>query len=125
MKLARQKIKRILYTVLETIISQVISQSFCKIALNAEELELLEFALVIPFLKKIVIEGFLTSFNVSRAWFMLTILIKAYCVIVLVDTKPIYLNKPYLFQNKIFCLDKIYLCFSKIKLSKLTLYKLT
>ena len=39
---------------------------------------------------------------------MLTILIKAYCVNVVVDIKPIYLNKHYLFQNKIYDLDKIY-----------------
>ena len=39
---------------------------------------------------------------------MLTILIKVYCVNVVVDTKSIYLNKHYLFQNKIY-LDKIYL----------------
>ena len=39
---------------------------------------------------------------------MLTILIKAYCVNALVDIKPIYLNKYYLFQNKIYYLDKIY-----------------
>ena len=39
---------------------------------------------------------------------MLTIVIKAYCVNVVVDIKPIYLNKHYLFQNKIYDLDKIY-----------------
>ena len=55
---------------------------------------------------------------------MLTILIKAYCVNVVVDIKPIYLNKRYLFQNKIYYLDKIYFCFGKIKLSKHTLFKL-
>ena len=33
---------------------------------------------------------------------MLTILIKAYCVYVVVDIKPIYLNKGHLFQNKIY-----------------------
>ena len=37
---------------------------------------------------------------------MLIILIKAYCVNVVVDIKPIYLNKRYLFQNKIYYLDK-------------------
>ena len=31
--------------------------------------------------------------------------------------------KGYLFQNKIYFLDKIYLCFAKIKLSKHTLYR--
>ena len=41
-----------------------------------------------------------------------------------VDIKPIYLNKRYLFQNKIYYLDKIYFCFAKIKPSKHTLYKL-
>ena len=55
---------------------------------------------------------------------MLIILIKAYCVNVVVDIKPIYLNKRYLFQNKIYYLDKIYFCFAKITISKLTLYKL-
>ena len=55
---------------------------------------------------------------------MLTILIKAYCVNVVVDIKPIYLNKYYLFQNKIYYLDKIYFCFAKITISKFTLYKL-
>ena len=42
---------------------------------------------------------------------MLTIRIKAYCVNIVVDIKPIYLNKHYLFQNKICYLDKIYFCF--------------
>ena len=55
---------------------------------------------------------------------MLTILIKAYCINVVVDIKPIYLNKRYLFQNKIYYLDKIYFFFAKLKLSKRTLYKL-
>ena len=55
---------------------------------------------------------------------MLTILIKAYCVIVVVDIKPIYSNKRYLFQNNIFYLDKTCFRFAKIKFSKLTLYKL-
>ena len=35
-----------------------------------------------------------------------------------------YLNKRYLFKDKIYCLDKIYFCFTKINLSKRTLYKL-
>ena len=55
---------------------------------------------------------------------MLTILIRAYCVNVVVDIKPICLNKRYLFQNKIYYLDEIYFCFAKIKFSKLTPYKL-
>ena len=55
---------------------------------------------------------------------MLTIVIKGYCVNGVVEIKPIYLNKHYLFHNKIYYLDKIYFCFAKIKLSKLTLYKL-
>ena len=42
-------------------------------------------------------------------------LIKAYCINVVVDIKPIYLNKRYLFQNNIYCLDKIYICFTKNK----------
>ena len=54
---------------------------------------------------------------------MLTILIKAYCVNVVVDIKPIYLNKYYLFQNKIYYLDKIYFCFAIIKLFKHTIKK--
>ena len=49
---------------------------------------------------------------------MLTILIKAYCVSIVGDIKPIYLKKRYLFQNDIYYLDKIYLCFAKIKLIK-------
>ena len=63
---------------------------------------------------------------------MLTILIKAYCVNVVVDLFVpnclfirAYLFEQTLFQNKIFRdLDKIYFCFAKIKLSKHTLYKL-
>ena len=54
---------------------------------------------------------------------MLTILIKAYCVNVVVDIKPIYLNKRYLFQNKIYYLDKIYFFFAIIKLFKHTIKK--
>ena len=38
---------------------------------------------------------------------MLTIVIKAYCVNVMVDIKPIYLDKHYLFQSKSYDLDKI------------------
>ena len=49
---------------------------------------------------------------------------KAYCVNVVVDIKHIYLNKGYLFQSKMYYLDKIYLCFAKGKFSKHTLYKL-
>ena len=52
---------------------------------------------------------------------MLTILIKAYCVNVAVDTKPKNLNKRYSFQNEIYYLD---FCFANIKFSKLTVYKL-
>ena len=55
---------------------------------------------------------------------MLTILIKACWGDVVVDIKPIYLNKRYLFQHKICYLDKIYFCFAKLTISKLTLYKL-
>ena len=40
-----------------------------------------------------------------------------YCVDVVVDIKSIYLNKRYLFQNKIYYLDKIYFSLAKIKLS--------
>ena len=55
---------------------------------------------------------------------MLTIPIKAYCVYVVVDIKPICLNKYYyLFQNKIYWLDKIYLCFAITKLFKHTIKK--
>ena len=53
-KLDRQKTKKIPHTVLETIILQIISQNFCKIELKPEELQLLEYALVITFLKKVV-----------------------------------------------------------------------
>ena len=55
--------------------------------------------------------------------FPLAILIKAYCVNVVVDIKPIYLNKCYLFQNKIYYLGKIYFCFAIIKLLKHTIKK--
>ena len=65
------------------------------------------------FLKRVIIEDFL-----------LTILIKTCYVNDVVVIKPIYLNKGYLFQNKIYCLDKIYFCFPKLKPYKLTLYKL-
>ena len=41
----------------------------------------------------------------------------------MVDVKPIYLNKDYLFQTKIYCLDEIYLCSATIKFSKHTLYR--
>ena len=56
---------------------------------------------------------------------MSAILIKAYCDNVVVDIKPIYFNKEYLFQNKIYYLDKIYLSFTKIKFSKYTLYRIS
>ena len=56
---------------------------------------------------------------------MLTILINtriyAYCVDVVFDIKSIYLIKCYLFQNKIYSLDKICFCFAKTKFSKYTL----
>ena len=39
--------------------------NFCKIGLNPEDLELVEYALVITFLKKIVSERSLTSFKFS------------------------------------------------------------
>ena len=42
-------------------------------------------------------------------------LIKAPCIEVVVDIKPIYLNKRHLFQNEIIYLDKIYFCFGKGK----------
>ena len=54
---------------------------------------------------------------------MLTILIKAYCNNVVVDIKSIYLSKYYLFQNKIYYLNKTYLCFGIIKLFKHTIKK--
>ena len=50
--------------------------------------------------------------------------IKAYCVNVMVDIKPIYLNKRYLLQNKVYYLDITYFCFAKMKLLKVALYKL-
>ena len=55
---------------------------------------------------------------------MLTVLIKAYCINAVVDVNPIYLHKRYLFQNRIYYLDKIYFCFAKIKFFKPTLNKL-
>ena len=51
-KLDRRKIRKMLQTVLETIVSQIILQNFCKIGLNPDELELLECALVITFLNE-------------------------------------------------------------------------
>ena len=48
---------------------------------------------------------------------------QAYCVNIVVDIKPIYLNKRYLFHNKINYSDKIYFCFVKIKLFKHTFKK--
>ena len=54
---------------------------------------------------------------------MLTILIKAYCVNVVVDIKLIYLNKYYLLQNKIYYLHNIYFYFAIIKLFKHTIRK--
>ena len=56
--------------------------------------------------------------------FMNDLLIKTYWVNVVVDIETIYLNKGYLFLNKIYYLDKIYFCFAKIMISKLNLYKL-
>ena len=59
---------------------------------------------------------FVRVYNILKflhGWFTLTILITAYFVNVVVDVKPIYLNK-HLFQNKICYLDKIYFCFTKI-----------
>ena len=47
-KLDRQKIKKIPHTVLETIISRIISQNFFKIGLSPEELELLGGDYMIP-----------------------------------------------------------------------------
>ena len=73
------------------------------------------------FLKKHVSEGFPTP--LTFAYFMLTVVIKTYCIDVVVDIKPIYLNKRSLFQNKVYYLDKMYLFFLKIKLSKFTLNK--
>ena len=52
---------------------------------------------------------------------MLTILIKADCVNASVDIKPIYLNKYYLFRNKIYYLEKSYFSFVIIKLFKHTI----
>ena len=49
--------------------------------------------------------------------FINDLLIKTYCVNVVVDIETIYLNKGYLFQNKIYYLDKIYFCFAKIMIS--------
>ena len=46
-----------------------------------------------------------------------------YCVNVMVDIKLFYLNKYYLFQNKIYNLDKIYFCFAIKNLFKHTIKK--
>ena len=48
---------------------------------------------------------------------MITILIKAYCINIVVDIKSIYLNKRYLFKNKINYLDKINFCSAQINLT--------
>ena len=53
----------------------------------------------------------------------ITILIKAYCVNIVIYIKLIYLNKRYLFQKKINYFDKTYFCFAKIKLFKQTFKK--
>ena len=55
---------------------------------------------------------------------MLTILIKAYCANIVVDIRPIYLNKRYLIPNNIYDLDKTYFCLAKIMLLKIALHKL-
>ena len=47
-----KKIKKTRHIVLLAIISQIIMHSFCKIELNSEELEFLEYALVITFFYK-------------------------------------------------------------------------
>ena len=47
----------------------------------------------------------------------------AYCLNFMVYIKPIYLNKYYSFQNKIYYLEKIYFCFAIIKLFKHTITK--
>ena len=47
-----KKIKKTRQIVLLTIISQIIMHNFCKIKLNSEELELLEYALAITFFYK-------------------------------------------------------------------------
>ena len=69
--------KKTPHTILETIFSQIISQKVLQDRTKPEELELLEFDRL--FFKKIDIEGFLASFTLNCAWFMSTILIKAYC----------------------------------------------
>ena len=48
-KLDGQKIKKISNTALQTSISQIISQNFCRNFINPEELELLEYALIMTF----------------------------------------------------------------------------
>ena len=78
------------------------------------------------FLTEIVIEDFPTSFNFLRhscQQTMLTILIKAHCVNVMIDTKSIYLNKCHFTSGKIYYSDKICFCFAKIKLFKHTIKK--
>ena len=79
------------------------------------------------FLTEIVSEGFPTSFNFLRhscqQTTMLTILMKAHCVNVVIDTKSIYLNKCHFTSGKIYYSDKIYFCFAKIKLFKHSIKK--
>ena len=64
------------------------------------------------FQRKLLVRAF--QLPLTFRLFMLTILIQAYCVNVVVDIKPIYLNKHYLFQNNIYYLEKISFCFAKI-----------
>ena len=45
----------------------------------------------------------------SQNFFKIGLNTKAYYVNIVIDIKPIYLNKRYLFQNEIYYLDKIYL----------------
>ena len=77
--------------------------------LNFKEFELLEYTLVISFKRKLLVRVFQPPLIFRVVRFNNTI--KAYYVNVVVDIKPIYLNKHCLFQNKIYCLDKIYCCF--------------
>ena len=72
---------------------QVISWNFIKVGLNPEELELLDYTLFINFSSKADSEGFTAHFNVSYAWSMLMIFIKAYFVNAAINAEPIYLNK--------------------------------
>ena len=96
--------KRVEINVLETIILLIISWNLEKIGLNPEKLELLRALRVstsYQFFKTFLSEDFIAS----NHRVVLTIFIKAHCINVVVNVKPIYLNKYYILKNQIFRLD--------------------